>query len=148
MRCPECGQDSPPGARFCLHCGSQLAAPTGGVTVTKGDSGVDRSTTVVVEAPREPGGPVGDYCPICGRYRLIHESFRCVKCGRAFICTRHHDERTFWCTDCAEEAARDLAERERRERQALLARLTGLQERAQQALAGERWKEARGLAEE
>jgi len=39
-------------------------------------------------------------CPICGRMTSLDQTFRCRRCGRAHICTRHQDPKTFLCFEC------------------------------------------------
>jgi len=40
-------------------------------------------------------------CPECGFYNRVGQTFRCVECGREYLCRSHYDEHRNMCNRCA-----------------------------------------------
>lgn len=40
-------------------------------------------------------------CPECGFYNRVEQTFRCVECGREYLCRSHYDEHRNMCNRCA-----------------------------------------------
>ena len=61
-------------------------------------------------------------CPVCGKYNLITDTFRCMVCGREHLCLRHYNEAENCCGECAAERARKREEEKRQKEEAERAR--------------------------
>jgi formylglycine-generating enzyme required for sulfatase activity len=46
-------------------------------------------------------------CPICGKENTAHETFRCRRCGRQYLCDDHLSPHERVCTDCASAKKKD-----------------------------------------
>jgi hypothetical protein len=66
-------------------------------------STVTTTTTTVgqinIGMPVTPS-PAAPCCPLCGEYPELRESFRCMACGRDYICKRHRDPEQKICSAC------------------------------------------------
>ncbi len=98
MQCSNCNAQIQSGSRFCSKCGAQLPLPDksgaiGDVGMIKGDIHIGTSG--------HSTSPSGDYCPVCGMWAKIEESFRCKDCGRTNLHKEHRDAQLGVCSDCA-----------------------------------------------
>ncbi len=122
MFCGNCGNEVPSGVRFCLQCGRKVESGevAGATIVTKGDVGVDQSTTNITQekhthentakvdggihinmgdqAVPEPGLVV---CPLCGLRNELRETFFCRQCERDYLCRDHLDRKRHACEECS-----------------------------------------------
>jgi formylglycine-generating enzyme required for sulfatase activity len=101
MKCPNCQKEIPEKSRFCPECGFKLPQKTAGVNI--GDVGLIQNLHIGTE--KEHPAPGGDYCPICGEWVKLEESFRCRQCGRTNLHREHRDRELNMCSECAEKAS-------------------------------------------
>ncbi len=117
--CGQCKQDGGE-KKFCTNCGAPMVEPAapaqkaqasgvrlGDIGFVKGnitDSSTVTTTTTNVGQINigMPAGtsPAAPCCPICGEYPELRESFRCMACGRDYICKRHRHPEQRICTAC------------------------------------------------
>lgn len=102
MRCSACKAEVPDG-EFCDNCGAKLLSSSDSdkPVITKGDIGLDKSTTILLGGSGKSETTAGDYCPVCGKYNRRETTFRCMHCGRTDICVEHQDQHSFLCLQCA-----------------------------------------------
>lgn len=98
MQCPNCQAEIPSKARFCSMCGKP-APKKAASGVNIGDVGMIQELHIGAE--KEPPAPGGDYCPICGVWVKVEDSFRCKQCGRTSLHREHRDPDLNMCSECA-----------------------------------------------
>lgn len=79
MHCPNCGKKNPEGARFCMHCGSDLS----GYKVEISPN-IDVSPKIEAKFPSKEK----EKCAICGKRDAV---VYCKECGRK-ICNYHFED--------------------------------------------------------
>jgi len=57
-------------------------------------------------------------CPICGRRNEEKDTFKCVKCGKDYLCLAHFDKKLRCCEDCAEKIIDEQKAEEEKQREA------------------------------
>lgn len=65
----------------------------------KGDIVIDSST--VTRRDAQKGTEEYHSCPECGFYNQVGQTFRCLKCGREYLCKTHYDSQKNMCNRCA-----------------------------------------------
>jgi formylglycine-generating enzyme required for sulfatase activity len=98
MECPNCHAEIPAKARFCPECGKAVPQKAAsGFSI--GDVGLIHNLHIGTE--KAPPAPGGDYCPICGVWVKLEDSFRCKQCGRPGLHREHRDAELNMCSECA-----------------------------------------------
>lgn len=65
----------------------------------KGDIVIDSSTATRSDAYKAMEGY--HPCPECGFYNQVGQTFRCIQCGREYLCRTHYDSQKNMCNRCA-----------------------------------------------
>lgn len=58
------------------------------------------------------GGEIKYPCPICSKENYAHETFRCRRCGKQYLCVEHLDNREKVCENCVTAKPKDKEEAE------------------------------------
>jgi hypothetical protein len=123
--CTHCNEEGGEG-KFCNSCGARMpeapkAKPQssglrlGDIGFVKGNITDSSTVTTTNVGQINIGMPAAaaqaaPCCPICGEYPELRESFRCMACGRDYICKKHRDPDQKICSACVRK--REMVETE------------------------------------